>query len=115
MLLNVLAKSGTVVVYAAEFVSSTHPVSPDDYRAVSGQLLQFSQGDKSKCHTIIINQDELCENILKNEDFFSSLAPVSDMEPITVIRQQAQVIINENMEPDCSKLWDCIKILCIHV
>ena len=54
------------------------------------------------CHTITINQDENCENN-PNEDFFSNLILASGMQPITVIREHARVIIDDNMEPECSE------------
>ena len=91
------------------FVPS-YPASPEDYGAVSGQLLQFNQGDTSRCHTILINQDEICENN-PNEDFFSSLAPVNDIQPITVVRQHAQVIINDF----CSKFLEVLSSKCFNV
>ena len=56
------------------------------------------------CHTITINQDENCENN-PNEDFFSNLALASGMQPIMVIRERARVIIDDNMEPECSKFY----------
>ena len=55
------------------------------------------------CHTITINQDENCENN-PNEDFFSNLALASGMQPITVIRERARVIIDDNMD-DSTKLY----------
>ena len=82
---------------------SFHSASPADSVAVSG-LLQFNQGDMRVCHTITINQDEICENN-PNEDFFSNLAFASGMRLITVIREHARVIIDDNMESECSKFY----------
>ena len=70
---------------------------------MSGQL-QFNQGDQRVCNAITINQDEICENN-PNEDFFSNLALASGMQPITVIRERARVIIDDNMESECSKFY----------
>ena len=70
---------------------------------MSGQL-QFNQGDTRICHTITINQDVICENN-PNEDFFSNLALASGTRPITVIREHARVIIDDNMESECSKFY----------
>ena len=82
---------------------SSRPVSPADFLAASGQL-QFNQGDMRVCHTITINQDEICENN-PNEDFFSNLALASGMQPITVIRERARIIIYDSMELECSKFY----------
>ena len=82
---------------------SSRPASPADYVAATGRL-QFNQGDRRVCNTITINQDEICENN-PNDDFFSNLALASGMQPITVIRERAQVIIDDNMEPECSKFY----------
>ena len=86
------------VVYAC----LSHPVSPADYVAVSGQPLQFSQGDTSRCHTITINQDGVCEDQL-NEEFFSFLTLSSGIQPISVVEPFARVVILEDEEPECSK------------
>ena len=79
-------------------------MSPGDYNAVVNQLLQFNAGDERVTHTITINPDEECEND-PYEDFFSNLALVSGVQPINLIRPRAQVIINDDLEPECSKLW----------
>ena len=70
---------------------------------MSGQL-QFNQGDTRVCHTITINQDEICENT-PNEDFLSNLTLASGIQPITVIREHARVIINDDMEPECGTFY----------
>ena len=70
---------------------------------MSGQL-QFNQGDTRICHTITINQDEICENNPR-EDFFSNIALASGIQPITAIRERAQIIIDDDMEPECSKFY----------
>ena len=78
-----------------------HPVSTADYDAVMGEPLQFNQGDERVCHIITINPDNECEE--PYEDFFSNLTLVSGVQPITVTQPRAQVIINDSMEPECSK------------
>ena len=78
------------------------PVSPGDYTAVVNQLLVFNLGDERVTHTITINQDNECEDD-SSEDFFSNLAHVSGVQPITVIRPHSQVIIDDTLEPECSK------------
>ena len=69
---------------------------------VSTQPLQFNQGDVRSCHTITINQDNICEN-MPNENFFSNLTFDSGIQPISLIRERAQVIIDDDNEPECSK------------
>ena len=76
-------------------------MSPGDYNAVMGELLQFNLGDERICHTITINQDDVCEE--PYEDFFSDLILDSGIQPITVVQPRAQVIINDTIEPECSK------------
>ena len=77
-------------------------MSPGDYNAVSNQLLQFNVGDVRVTHTITINQDADCETD-SNESFFSNLTLVSDVQPIIVIQPRAEVIVNDDLEPECSK------------
>ena len=77
-------------------------MSPADYNAVFNQLLQFNVGDERVTHTITINQDDECEDD-PNEDFFASLTLQSGLQPITVIQPQAQIIISDDMESECSK------------
>ena len=84
------------------YITTPHPVSPDDYDGVINGILTFNQGDVRVNHTIFINQDDICEND-PYEDFFSNLALDSGIQPITVIRQRAQIIIDDTLEPECSK------------
>ena len=84
------------------YITIPHPVSPDDYGGVANGILTFNQGDERVTHTIIINQDDICEND-PYEDFFSNLTLNSGIQPITVIRPRAKVIINDTLEPECSK------------
>ena len=77
-------------------------VANDDYMAVSNQLIQFNIGDTMQTHTIIINDDMMCENN-PNEFFFSNILLDSGVQPIFVIRPQATVTINDEAEPECRK------------
>ena len=84
------------------YITTPHPVSPADYNGVANGILTYNQGDERVTHTIIINQDDLCETD-PYEDFFSNLALNSGIQPITVIRRRSQIIINDTLEPECSK------------
>ena len=76
-------------------------MSPDDYGAVVGQLIQFNTGDTKQMHIILIEQDNICEI----DPFFSSITLVGGVPPIEVIRPQATVIIDDSLKPECGKLW----------
>ena len=84
-------------------LSLSYPESSSDYIAVIDELLVFTMGAERVTHTITILQDDDCENN-PNEFFFTNLAFVSGVQPINVIRPRAQVIINDDLEPECSKL-----------
>ena len=73
-----------------------------DYTAVVGLILDFQAGAGRVCHTVAINQDEMCED--PPEDFLSDLAYESGTLPITVIRTPATIVINDSAELECSKL-----------
>ena len=74
---------------------------PDnDYQAVSGEIVQFNVGDTYRTHTIIINDDDECENN-PNEFFFSNIALNSGVQPIHVINPQATVTIDDSRESEC--------------
>ena len=75
-------------------------VAGADYVAVSGEELLFNRGDTRVCHTIDILQDNICESD-PNEFFFSDLAYVSGLMPITISPPTTQVIIDDNMEEEC--------------
>ena len=75
--------------------------APDmDYDAVNGEIVQFAMGDTFQTYTIIINNDDMCEND-PNEFFFSNIALDTGVEPIFVINPQANVTINDAAEPEC--------------
>ena len=72
-----------------------------DYNAVNGEIVQFAMGDTFQTHTIIINDDNVCENDT-NEFFISNIALDTGVQPIFVIRPQATVTIDA-AEPECCK------------
>ena len=76
-------------------------VSPDDYVAISGQIIQFNVGDTSHTFTLSIANDGMCET--QTESFFVSIALVSSTGSITISPSQAQVIINDVIEPECGE------------
>ena len=67
-----------------------------DYDAVNGEIVQFAIGDTFQTHTIIINDDDVCEN-----EFFFAL--VIGAQPMFVIQPQATVTIDDAAEPECRK------------
>ena len=67
-----------------------------------GQIIQFNTGDTNQTHTITIAQDDLCETD-PDEFFFSNIMLVGGIQPIDVIRPQAVVVIDDSLEPECSK------------
>ena len=75
-------------------------VSPADFAALS-QTISFSIGDTSHTLRLSITNDEICES--PNEGFFVDIALGSGVQPITISPSQAQVIINDGDEPECSK------------
>ena len=83
----------------SSYTVTPHSESPGDYTAVA---IEFNVGDLNVTHTILISDDEDCEND-PNEHFISIIAPVCGMQPVNVIRPHAQVIINDSVQPECSK------------
>ena len=70
---------------------------------MAGEIVQFNTGDVTKNHTIIINDDEECEND-PNENFFSNIALDSGSPDITVTLPRAMVTIDDTAEPECGKI-----------
>ena len=75
-------------------------VAGADYVAVAGEELVFNRGDTQVCHTIDILQDNICESD-PNEQFFSDLAYVSGVLPITISPPTARVVIDDRLEEEC--------------
>ena len=75
-------------------------VAGADYDAVAGVQLTFNRNDTRVCHTINILQDNICE-YPPNENFFSDLAYVSGVMPITISPSSAQVVIDDSDEQEC--------------
>ena len=63
------------------------------------EQLVFNTGDDKQCHTINIVDDDDCEQ--PAEDFFSNLMFVSGQPLVTINPAQAQVIIDDDNEPEC--------------
>ena len=68
--------------------------------AVAGAELAFGLGERRVCHTIDILQDDICE-YPDNENFFSDLAYVSGVMPITIAPRTAEVVIDDSGEEEC--------------
>ena len=77
-------------------------MSPDDYLGISNEIIQFNVGDVRVNHNITIIDDEICEDN-PNEFFYSNLTLFSGEQPIIVIRPDALIVIDDTLEPDCSK------------
>ena len=74
--------------------------APDmDYDAVNGEIVQFAMGDTFQTHTIIINDDDVCEH--DTNEYFIAL--VIGVQPILVIQPQATVTIDDAAEQECRK------------
>ena len=69
---------------------------------MNGEIIQFNTGDTTKTHTIFIEQDQLCETD-PIEFFLSNIVLDSGVEPILVIRPQANITIDDTLEPECGK------------
>ena len=76
-------------------------VSPDDYVAISGQIIQFNVGDTSHTLTLSVANDGMCET--PNESFYVRISLVSSTGSITISPSQTQVFINDVNEPECGK------------
>ena len=77
-----------------------------DYRGHIANLT-FAVGDSESCHTVNILQDDECEHPVL-EDFFANLAYVSGMQNINIVRDRAQVLIDDSSEPECGELIVCV-------
>ena len=102
---GVQLQSGCISTKAVCISYSHSPITTvagDDYEAVVGERLEFAPGETRICHIINILQDESCE-FTPNEFFFSDLAYVSGVQPITIDPPTAQVVIDDSRETECSK------------
>ena len=92
-----------LTLYAKIHNFFTCTVAPGDYGAVTNEIITFVEGQMRATHTIIINQDDDCEND-PNENFFSNISLNSGQQQlISVIRPRAEVIIDDTDEPECRK------------
>ena len=69
---------------------------------MSGQIIQFNTGDINQIHRINITQDEDCE-IDPIEFFLSDIVLDSGVQPIQVIHPQANITIDDTLEPESGK------------
>ena len=69
---------------------------------MAGEIVQFNAGDMTRTHTIIINDDNICEEN-PNENFFSNIALDSGIPDITVTVPRAMVTIDDSGEVECGK------------
>ena len=77
-----------------------HTVAPGDYGAVTNEIIIFTRGQVRETRRVITNQDDECETD-PDENFFSNLVFDSGIQPITVIRPRAEIIIDDSNEPEC--------------
>jgi len=71
----------------------------------------FNYGDTRVCHTLDILQDSTCEYPFN--EFFSDLAYVSGVQPITIAPPTAQVVIDDTAEPECEYNDCCIRTVSV--
>ena len=76
-------------------------VSPDDYVAISGQIIQFNVGDTSHTLTLSIANDGMCET--QTESFFVRISLVSSTGSITISPSETRVFIDDVNEPECGE------------
>ena len=75
-------------------------VAGNDYVPVSGQLIQFSAGDVTKFHIILINDDIECEKD-PNENLFSNIAVHSGIPDTSITVPRAHATIDDTAEHEC--------------
>ena len=73
-----------------------------DYTATNNVQLVFNRGDSSVCHSVPIRDDTLCE-LDPVERFFSDLSFVSGIPVINIFPPSADIIIDDENEPECGK------------
>ena len=78
---------------------------------MSGQVIQFSAGDVTIIHTILINDDIKCEKD-PNEISFSNIAVHSGIPDISVTVPRAHVTTDDSAEPECGELMKPCTIMC---
>ena len=80
---------------------------------MSGQVIQFSAGDVTKIHIILLNDDTECEKN-PNEISFSNIAVHSGIPDISVTVPRAHVTTDDTAEPECGRLNSPYKILPVY-
>ena len=92
------------------YESSSYAAANDgDYMAVSGEIVQFDEGDVTQTHTIVINNDFECDNNT-NKSFFSLITLEGGIPVINVTVSQTTVFIDE---AECGKRPGCSCVLCL--
>ena len=90
-------------VYFVKYcLCTTTAVVDGDYVPVIGQIIQFNAGDVSQTHTVLVNDDDECEED-PNEIFFTNIVLDSGISDITVTVPQAFVTINDSDVFECGK------------
>ena len=64
--------------------------------------LDIATGDDRACHSVRINDDDICEDD-SNENFLSSLEFGGGEQPITVDPSLTKVIIDDTNQPECGE------------
>ena len=72
-----------------------------DYETERG-VIQFERGDVVRTHTILINDDNVCEKHL-NKHFSSHIRLHSSTLDINVTVAQVKIIVNDTEEKECGK------------
>ena len=77
-------------------------VATVDYEPLVDLVLRFEVGEGRVCHNISIIQDNICEDTPENFTSSLSLGAVG-VQPITITNTPATVVIEDSLEPECSK------------
>ena len=67
---------------------------------MTNEIITFTTGQMRATDTIIIGQDDICEDS-PDENFFVAL--ISDLPLINLIGQRTNVSIDDSAESECSK------------
>ena len=89
-------------MYITLFCIFHYIVEGIDYVGQSANLA-FARGNSRICHAVNIIQDDFCE-FPEPEDFFASMAYVSGIQNINIIRNRTRVLIDDSNEPECGEL-----------
>ena len=77
-------------------------VKSEDYQGLNNEIMEFNIGDVRMTHSVLINQNLMCDEDL--EFFQVQLSLYSGTLPtITISPSTAHVFISDPLEVDCSK------------